>query len=102
PTSCTEIYTHSLHDALPIWLPDDCVTTPREASSSDNELTALHAPRNLNAPTRCRFSHLKNSVHPAKASSERDAMTGVRRAWPWIDRKSTRLNSSHVKISYAV
>src|SRR5690554_2925654 len=23
-------------------------------------------------------------------------------AWPWADRKSTRLNSSHVRISYAV
>src|SRR5574341_2015568 len=55
-TATTEIYTLSLHDALPIW-------SPRGGSSR-------------NSP----------------------------RSWPArpIDRKSTRLNSSHQLISYAV
>src|SRR6266511_2400218 len=58
-TATTEIYTLSLHDALPI---------------------SAHA-----APAACSWC-------------------GACR-WPWAssgDRKSTRLNSSHVKISYAV
>src|SRR6266496_6022833 len=51
----TEIYTLSLHDALPIW------------------------------PSRY-----------GSCSRQR------RSCWAWPDRKSTRLNSSHVEISYAV
>src|SRR3546814_4102699 len=43
--------------------------------SSEN--TALQAPRNLNAPMRCRFSHLKCNWQPASASSERERSTGV-------------------------
>src|SRR5574337_1650996 len=55
-TATTEIYTLSLHDALPIW--------PR--------------------PPRC------------------CAARGSRARRGWSDRKSTRLNSSHHSISYAV
>ena len=51
------------------WLPEEWVATPREASSSESESTALHAPRNLNAPTFCRFSHLKNRLAPVISSS---------------------------------
>src|SRR5207342_3799648 len=54
-TATTEIYTLSLHDALPI---------------------------------------LPNSAGNCKGPGDNRA--------PWQDRKSTRLNSSHVKISYAV
>src|SRR4051812_35011110 len=43
------------------WLPEECVATPRCASASLRENTALHAPRDLNAPAFWRFSHLKNS-----------------------------------------
>src|SRR4249919_2315167 len=59
------------------WLPEECVTTPRSATASDSAHTALQAPRNLNAPTRCSCSHLKCSSQPASASSERDRCTGV-------------------------
>src|SRR6266542_5037467 len=56
-TATTEIYTLSLHDALPISIPRACHSTPRS----------------------------------------------TRRSVPWNrDRKSTRLNSSHGSISYAV
>src|SRR5207342_3873670 len=58
-TATTEIYTLSLHDALPI--------------------SAITAPKKL--------------------SNGRSAHGSLRRS---ADRKSTRLNSSHVKISYAV
>src|SRR5215475_14693988 len=66
-TATTEIYTLSLHDALPICRPGRPVpsATPPGFSAGHATTTALR---------------------PATAA----------------DRKSTRLNSSHVKISYAV
>src|SRR5207249_12330915 len=66
-TATTEIYTLSLHDALPI--------------SIENSSTR---------PRRC----LSSGMWPTPASS-------ICRAFA-LDRKSTRLNSSHVSISYAV
>src|SRR3989442_4868756 len=64
-TATTEIYTLSLHDALPI---SASVTgTAAEKAKKASPLRIIHAP------------------------SE-----------PLRDRKSTRLNSSHVRISYAV
>src|SRR2546427_6892068 len=74
-TATTEIYTLSLHDALPIYvrfarLPRWCHPQPRPA---------------LPSPTR----------PEPKSKSELGSGTAV-------DRKSTRLNSSHSQISYAV
>src|SRR5579883_3203406 len=60
-TATTEIYTLSLHDALPI------------------------------------YDRLHDSNAHAPCSSHRNRTDGK-----VVDRKSTRLNSSHVKISYAV
>src|SRR2546430_3908411 len=62
-TATTEIYTLSLHDALPIWA-----------------CRALH---------RCRRNSSRCCDHRSGADACRD-------------RKSTRLNSSHSQISYAV
>src|SRR5436305_15186515 len=67
-TATTEIYTLSLHDALPI----------------------LRAPRWQVRP--CPLWALRQ-IHPARFLLARLLL---------IDRKSTRLNSSHVRISYAV
>src|SRR5256885_8001917 len=69
-TATTEIYTLSLHDALPIYLatfeqPGGLVMSPRE-SGGQWDFPYAWAPHQL------------------------------------IDRKSTRLNSSHLVISYAV
>src|SRR6266576_6534802 len=66
-TATTEIYTLSLHDALPI----------------------CSQPRNL-------YRQRRQAVYPAAAIGCRHAAFHPR------DRKSTRLNSSHVEISYAV
>src|SRR2546426_5337397 len=66
-TATTEIYTLSLHDALPIWVPH---WTFREQEAAGDLLDA-----------RVRRDH---------------------RIEGRIDRKSTRLNSSHLVISYAV
>src|SRR2546427_6023516 len=64
-TATTEIYTLSLHDALPIFF--------RET---------------LFAPRLC-FLHWKTATLPPQTTAQGD-------------RKSTRLNSSHSQISYAV
>src|SRR5207245_9950992 len=71
-TAPTEIYTLSLHDALPI----SC-SPERRRDGSNNWLTAATIPRVT--------SHLSPMVSRWKR-----------------DRKSTRLNSSHGSISYAV
>src|SRR5690554_7490226 len=73
----TEIYTLSLHDALPIWAPE------RAAS-------AAAAPPQPDLPPARR---------PAPGASGGGAGPEPQ---PPPDRKSTRLNSSHVRISYAV
>src|SRR5438270_6316734 len=78
-TATTEIYTLSLHDALPI-------------SSSLRSL--FTDGRNINAGKRERhFQQVQGDRLPFAAL----ALNGRR-----SDRKSTRLNSSHSQISYAV
>src|SRR3712207_8666596 len=72
-TATTEIYTLSLHDALPI-----------------------SGISNLQRPSRRRVSR-RAKRRPAEG--ERHHFYGRRDA---LDRKSTRLNSSHANISYAV
>src|SRR2546430_12513709 len=69
-TATTEIYTLSLHDALPI----SRATPP---------------------PARCQTTG--GAHHPRHRSGQLRRRTG-----PGGDRKSTRLNSSHSQISYAV
>src|SRR5690348_17681242 len=83
-TATTEIYTLSLHDALPI-----------------SEL--LHgAHRAADAGVRARraaFAEAVMDLVPVLPFGVREAR---RHAQLWADRKSTRLNSSHPSISYAV
>src|SRR3712207_9316039 len=79
-TATTEIYTLSLHDALPI-----CVG-PRLGGLARLELGLGH----LRSPCR-------TCARPGRSGSR---CTSSRRAD--ADRKSTRLNSSHANISYAV
>src|SRR2546422_7713382 len=62
-TATTEIYTLSLHDALPIWVSNTCL-----------------------------------AVNPCEPNCGKEP----NRWCLWQDRKSTRLNSSHGYISYAV
>ena len=56
----------------------------RALAPSLSRLTALNAPRNLNAPMRCKFSHLRNMRLPHAISSSREVATGVRCAAPAI------------------
>src|SRR5207249_11728222 len=83
-TATSEIYTLSLHDALPI-LPD------RRLSPDGPP-----APR----PPGC--SSPRADPRARRTPSQLDSAQVSHCASSWEDRKSTRLNSSHVSISYAV
>src|SRR3712207_8934433 len=77
-TATTEIYTLSLHDALPI------------------------SGRTRTTPTRCNGSSATHSKTPAYSPTTRRSSSGAPGNGTSTDRKSTRLNSSHANISYAV
>src|SRR3712207_8844682 len=82
-TATTEIYTLSLHDALPIY---------GGGVSEDRGGRGLSVALERSFRDRC---ELRVLVHERQADRPR-------RAIPVLDRKSTRLNSSHANISYAV
>src|SRR3712207_8685168 len=81
-TATTEIYTLSLHDALPIF-----------GSATDGRVPISVAERSLAASP----FHWVGLVAVALAALLADQLTKQ-----LVDRKSTRLNSSHANISYAV
>src|SRR5690606_42159475 len=90
PPPTTELYTLSLHDALPIWLPSPSPTrdsAPRGSKALPFRLSCgpFRRPRFQPIPV------IQQAVTP---------LWNLPLFPP--DRKSTRLNSSHVKISYAV
>src|SRR3712207_8844296 len=74
-TATTEIYTLSLHDALPI-----CTVTATETNRPAAVVVVVEVATGW----------------PATRGGAADAVA------PGADRKSTRLNSSHANISYAV
>src|SRR5256885_8764072 len=89
-TATTEIYTLSLHDALPIY---GCVPrspAPRRAAAA----RVRRRPRGR-AKARRPVEPALRSRHGTRAKRRLDWSSG-------LDRKSTRLNSSHLVISYAV
>src|SRR5690349_23499319 len=80
-TATTAIYTLSLHDALPISRDRGHDRCRRRDLRAEGPRLAL---RRLSASPLCRPDECLDEVEDAR------------------DRKSTRLNSSHVEISYAV
>src|SRR5690606_40595109 len=91
------IYTLSLHDALPI-CSDNSST---KAGSVDDIEIAVGKPFAISiakvGPDRTAKACLPSKISSATSNRSRP----VSGSSP-LDRKSTRLNSSHVKISYAV
>src|SRR5688572_32771840 len=80
-TPTTEIYTLSLHDALPILA--DCLHGRARAVNQDTSRTTPDP--------------------DGDAAKDQQLQAGIDEALAWVeDRKSTRLNSSHSQISYAV
>src|SRR6185295_18680921 len=56
------------------------------------------APRNLNEPPVCRFSHLKYTSQPTRASKAAERMTGVRDTWgPMRDAAATTSENSGMR-----
>src|SRR5256885_10243064 len=88
-TATTEIYTLSLHDALPI-----CGWELRSSSPSHGDPRRPHGRREHG----CGASRFDSGGSQASDRRRRHPRDGGRRP----DRKSTRLNSSHLVISYAV
>src|SRR5690606_39897221 len=80
----TETYTLSLHDALPIL-----------SSGAQGNIHPLNS-----GGTRPAIVNLRQELNIYNLLG--DPTVKLRVSPPWKDRKSTRLNSSHVKISYAV
>src|SRR2546427_9188280 len=54
------------------WLPEENATTPALRCAGLKRDRALKAPRNLKAPMRCRFSHLRKTRAPSASSSVRE------------------------------
>src|SRR5690606_40425539 len=85
----TEIYTLSLHDALPI--SDRGFGTDFAAAGADHAMRRQAAGADLRAQLpRWRQRRIQGACLAGRGTVAAE------------DRKSTRLNSSHVKISYAV
>src|SRR5207302_10652181 len=90
PPSPSANYTLSLHDALPIY--------PIGLAAKLDDLAPRHGDAFL------AVEHHRRQHQDGRVDEERDGQRhgGVDRVEADGDRKSTRLNSSHVKISYAV
>src|SRR5690606_40230273 len=86
----TAIYTRSLHDALPILVKHLGDSDIARDQASPAALPQL----NLGGMPRCLLNCNVRATHRIVALRYADSAL--------IDRKSTRLNSSHVKSSYAV
>src|SRR2546430_14238986 len=80
-TATTEIYTLSLHDALPI--------SPKQETNIRCQISQCSIRRH---------NAIREELQPVGGAGSRDGA----RADVIRDRKSTRLNSSHSQISYAV
>ena len=76
------------------WLPELIAQTPRSRSSSPSDERKLKAPRNLKAPPRWKLSHFRCTAPPARSSSVREVITGVRCATPSSRRAAARTWSS--------
>src|SRR5256885_13242273 len=84
-TATTEIYTLSLHDALPISLQGGLARPGDRFGASQRAVPRGRVPRRRGAA----YAAAGSGVSADRSGDE-------------LDRKSTRLNSSHLVISYAV
>src|SRR5262245_63055357 len=94
-TLTPETYTLSLHDALPI-------SEPRAAVSGGQRwprCPSLSPPRPSRAAADLDTEAVRRTIHGVRYPKDDLLFCGT--TWP-TDRKSTRLNSSHLGISYAV
>src|SRR5690554_7865479 len=96
-TATTEIYTLSLHDALPIWR----IEAGQSARADDHVLDHLvHRVVDMDVAIGVGWAVVQDKFRTTFADLPQ--LPVQVNAVPALDRKSTRLNSSHVRISYAV
>src|SRR5690606_41252905 len=91
-TATSVLYTLYLHDALPIYVFPVRLAIPRIWAKSKRSMAFPHSADEVQAlvsPPCLTDLRLVRELAPRRQNAE-------------TDRKSTRLNSSHVKISYAV
>src|SRR5690606_39595612 len=94
-SASTPFYTLSLHDALPI----SVAALERSRIARESAVTGAHGDRSARCLAIVGAREDRNPEPPGELL-HLDAFEEIHR--PERDRKSTRLNSSHVKISYAV
>src|SRR5207248_6909241 len=97
PTSATQIYTLSLHDALPIYSRSLCAALGGKAQGA-----LPHLSRHEHRGSGRVRGEQRLEWRPALCRAERDLDRNRSLCAVAADRKSTRLNSSHRTISYAV
>src|SRR5256886_4000047 len=99
-TATTEIYTLSLHDALPIcWF----LPSLERLQDLDDGWPQQHHPQHREDASHHREDHARRRLGGTFLSALALAATHLRGLHAQqADRKSTRLNSSHSQISYAV
>src|SRR5438445_5140893 len=93
PMEESQNYTLSLHDALPIW--------GRLKSAFDTVATAP-VPQELRTAVHPPQAEVVDFGRAMRARNPRLRLAADARQCAALDRKSTRLNSSHANISYAV
>src|SRR5207249_8363420 len=91
------IYTLSLHDALPIWARSGA-SSGRSAINSIGNMKAAFLSQHHDPVGKVPYGREMNFRYRSDGTG--GAISAGRRGT--TDRKSTRLNSSHVSISYAV
>src|SRR5207253_10359155 len=91
----TRLYTLSLHDALPIWR-----RAVLEKRFGQVEFRQATDPAGAASRLKRYFAGDLEALTPIGVDPGGTAFQ--RKVWSALDRKSTRLNSSHVAISYAV
>src|SRR5690348_15001462 len=96
------IYTLSLHDALPISSPVSSARSHRSSSAWASSATARRSPACSCSSSSSSRSRDRRSWYGFRTRSPRAAPCSSAASPCWRDRKSTRLNSSHPSISYAV
>src|SRR5690606_40001046 len=102
PTATTDIYTLSLHDALPIYYFSTQRVTIEKPGQEDLPKKTVAKLKGISIQPRAMIPikmPMKKSIIKMKTNHR---LVGIHTYQPNLDRKSTRLNSSHVKISYAV
>src|SRR5207302_11403969 len=102
PTAPTPIYTLSLHDALPIYKADSGSARNKRSPRKVSIMAGIKIKRNDRVEVIAGKDKGKQGrVLRVLSDKNRVLVEGVMMVKKQ-DRKSTRLNSSHVKISYAV